>query len=164
MNSLPEKIVNIIQINDIQDSFKFLDRENEGTISFGQVKAILSLFGTFYAGASNMSRRELENIIQNELSSQSRASLTDVKNLVAKIWYEGGAEQEQKELYHIFDKKEKGAISIDEMKSVLHAKLAVPFIDDEVVELYEMMGFGMEGSMSMEDFLKFERELSSQIQ
>lgn len=34
-------------------------------------------------------------------------------------------------------------------------------MDDEIVELYEMMGIGAEGSIPMDDFFKFEREVSN---
>lgn len=136
-------------MNDIRDSFNYFDSENLGTISMSQLKAILQ-----YVGGGKMPRKDLEKIIQEFIGSPLRVELKDVERIATKIWYEGGQEHERKELFRMFDKKDRGSTTMDEIKNVLQSRVVVPVTDEDIEELMTLLGVDMQTPITLWDFSK----------
>lgn len=74
-------------------------------------------------------------------------------NIVTRRYYQGGREQEIKDTFKIFDRKDRGATTVAEIRAALQSKLEVPVTDNEVNEMFEMAGLDPSGTISLNDFM-----------
>ena len=66
----------------------------------------------------------------------------------------GGREDEAKECFHIFDKKEKSFVSFNDVALVLREYIRSDLSDDEVREFMKEIDPHNNGHISSKDFLK----------
>ena len=74
-------------------------------------------------------------------------------NIVTRRYYQGGREQEIKDTFKIFDRKDRGVTTVAEIRAALQSKLEVPVTDNEVNEMFEMAGLDPSGTISLNDFM-----------
>ena len=77
----------------------------------------------------------------------------ELVNIVTKRYYQGGRDQELKDTFKVFDRREKGSTTINEIKNALQSKLEVPVSESEVAEMFEIAGLSTSVSISLEDFM-----------
>mmetsp|Transcript_10730 Transcript_10730/g.16054 ORF Transcript_10730/g.16054 Transcript_10730/m.16054 type:complete len:172 (-) Transcript_10730:1909-2424(-) len=148
-NSLPERI-----LNDIKDAFDYFDEDKAGYVSISHLKAILQ-----YVGGGRLSRRELEAYISSMLGTPLRAKLSDVQEVANRIWHDS-RESEFKELLKVFDRRDKGETTIEEMKNILQSRIVVPVTEEDMEEMMDLMGVDSETPISSGDLAKLESLLS----
>ena len=115
------------------------------------VRGILWNFGFW-----RMTSKEFENVLQSHDIDPRRTYLewNELLAIVTKKYYEGGREQEIRDTFRIFDKRDKGSASIAEVKAALQSKLEIPVTDAEVNEMFEMAGIDVNVPITLEDFMK----------
>ena len=126
---LPERV-----IMDIKDSFVYFDPENTGRITVSQLKALLQyIAGGIYA------RKDLENAMK-DIGDSTTVDLKEAEKIAYNVWLEAGYEQESKDMFKLFDKKDKGSTNIEEIRSVLQTRIVVPVLDEDIDELMSILG------------------------
>jgi Ca2+-binding EF-hand superfamily protein len=115
-----------------------------------QARGILWNFGFW-----RMTSKEFEKELDSNGVDISR-NLIEWNQLVAivtKRYYDGGREQELKDTFKIFDRREKGTTSVNEIKNSLQTRLEVPISENEVSEMLEMAGLSNTGNISLDEFM-----------
>jgi Ca2+-binding EF-hand superfamily protein len=79
-----------------------------------------------------------------DIGDSSTVDLKDAERIAYNVWLETGYEQESKDLFKIFDKKEKGSTTMEEVKSVLLSRISVPVSDEDIAELAELLDVKMD--------------------
>ena len=123
------------------------------------MKVILSHFGNFHSGSGNLHRSDLEATLSEFLGEATKIDFQEAKRLASKIWYEGGKIHERKQLFRIFDKKDKGMTTLEEMRAILTSKLEVPVTDDRFQEMMEYLKVDWRTPISFLDFGKLENQI-----
>ena len=78
------------------------------------------------------------------------------KNVVGwRLSKGGGREEEAKDWYKLFDKREKGYINNNDIKGVVGTYLEFQVNDSEIQELLEFADQSNVGQINMRDFIKF---------
>ena len=67
-------------------------------------------------------RMQIEKEV-NETIEAKKASWYDVLNLVTKLYRYGAFEDEAKDLFRVFDKKDRGIVGINDIKNTLENEL-----------------------------------------
>lgn len=104
-------------ISDLQDAFKYYDKDDTGVISTTHFRNILHNFG-FH----KMSKKEIDDELKrNDIDPNKRQSFDfdAVRLAVAYRWNKGGKDEEARECFRLFDKKEKNYIDSKDLKNVL---------------------------------------------
>lgn len=115
---------------DLQDAFKFYDKEDSGLISITHFRNILHNFG-FH----KMTKKEIDDELKkNDIDPNKRTSVDfdAVRLSIAYRWNKGGKEEEARECFRLFDKREKNYITANDLKSVLPHYLEFPVTDAEI--------------------------------
>ena len=140
---LPERV-----IIDIKDSFAYFDPENTGRITISQLKALLQyIAGVVYA------RKDLEMAIK-DIGDNKTVELKDAERIAYNVWLDAGYEQETKDMFKIFDRKDKGTTNIDEIRNVLQTRIVVPVLDEDIDELMKLLGVNSDTSITPRDMKK----------
>ena len=74
-------------------------------------------------------------------------------NIVTRRYYQGGREQEIKDTFKIFDRRDKGVTTVAEIKAALQSKLEVPVTESEVNEMFVMAGLDPTNPITINDFM-----------
>ena len=128
------------------------DEGNRGVIPMQHVRGILWNFGFW-----KMSKKDIER----ELSSvgidprKSTIEWGELMRIVSQRYQNGGKEQMNREVFSCFDKKNKGSVTFQEMKTVLSSALEVPVTDSDLAEVFEMAGVNPASMVEEKDFVKF---------
>ena len=115
---------------DLQDAFKFYDKEETSVISITHFRNILHNFG-FH----KMSKKEIDDELKKNDIDPNKRTVVDfdaVRLAVAYRWNKGGKEEEARECFKLFDKREKNYITANDLKSVLPHYLEFPVTDAEI--------------------------------
>jgi Ca2+-binding EF-hand superfamily protein len=115
---------------DLQDAFKFYDKEDSGVISITHFRNILHNFG-FH----KMTKKEIDDELKkNDIDPNKRTSVDfdAVRLAIAYRWNKGGKEEEARECFRLFDKREKNYITVNDLKAVLPHYLEFPVTDTEI--------------------------------
>lgn len=138
---IPENI-----IGDLRDSFDHFDPEKTGYIGLHHLKAILQNFTMKTA-----SRKEIEDEIFRVVE-KDQAEWNDLLAIVSRKYSRGGAEEEIRDLFKIFDKRERGHSTPHEIKSKLTQHLAVPASAAELDSLIAEINIDSTGNITFHDF------------
>ena len=113
------------------------------------VRGILWNFGFW-----RMTSKEFEQELLNNNIDPRRNFLewNELLGIVTRRYHSGGREQEIKDTFKIFDKREKGQTTVSEIKSALQSKLEVTVNENEVNEMFELANIDTSGQISYEDF------------
>ena len=85
--------------------------------------------------------------------SKNTIEWNELVNIVTKRYYQGGKDQELKDTFKIFDRREKGTTTVNEIKNSLQSKLEVPITETEIAEMLEMAGVPSGKSISLDEFV-----------
>ena len=115
-------------LNDLQECFDFYDKKQEGIISEALFRNILQNFG-FH----KMTPRDIEDELKRsdpEFHKRNAVDFAFVKHVVAFHWFRGlkepGKDAEALECFRLFDKREAGFITAQQIKPVLGQYLPFP--------------------------------------
>ena len=114
------------------------------------VRGILWNFG-FWRLTSKDFEKELT--VHDIDTKRTSLEWNELLNIVTKKYYQGGREQEIKDTFKIFDRKEKGSTTVAEIKAALSSKLEVPVTENEVNEMFEMAGLDPSQPITLNDFM-----------
>jgi Ca2+-binding EF-hand superfamily protein len=142
-------------ITDINDAFIYFDPENTGSITVSQLKALLQ-----YIAGGVYARKDLENAMK-DVGDSPTVERKEAEKIAYNVWLETGYEQESKDMFKLFDKKEKGFTNIDEIRTVLQSRIVVPVLDEDIDELMDLLGVKEDSMISAQEMNKLEKILSS---
>ena len=115
---------------DLQDAFAFYDKEDTGYISMTHFRNILHNFG-FH----RMSKKEIDDELKRadpEFLKRQMVDFDTVKFVVGYRWNKGGKEDESRECFKLFDKRERNYITPSELKQVLSNYLEFPVTEQDI--------------------------------
>jgi len=85
-----------------------------------------------------MNGKEIEDEIKSAHQDKDSFSLVEVMDLITKKWFFGrGREEEAMDMFALFDRKEKGLVGINEIKSVFNQYLDINISDNDILEFIE---------------------------
>lgn len=115
-----------------------------------QARGILWNFGFW-----RMTSKEFEKELTSNGVDLAKNTIewTELVTMVTRRYYQGGRDQELKDTFKVFDKREKGITSMNEIKNSLQTRLEVPISENEVAEMFEMAGLAASNNISLEDFM-----------
>ena len=125
--TLPDDIV-----SDLKDSFNYYDKDNSSTISMLSFRNILHSFGF-----AKTSKKELEEELKEHGIEPGRQTIKfpELLSVVTSKWCRhGGKEEEARECFKIFDKKDKGFVTANEFHHILGEMLDYPVNESEIQE------------------------------
>ena len=130
--------------------------DSPGQIHMNNVRGILWNFGFW-----RMTSKDFEKVLQSHDIDPRRTSLdwNELLSIVTRKYYDGGQEQEIRDTFKIFDKREKGSATISDVKAALQSKLEIPVTDAEVNEMFEMANIDINAPITLEDFMKVMKSL-----
>jgi Ca2+-binding EF-hand superfamily protein len=147
---LPAVVVSSTQLDDLKDAFNFFDQGKTGSVSLGQLKSLMQIFGM-----GGCTRREVDAYLAEAFDTSAKTLFTfnDVLKAVSGKWTAGGRENEFKQLYRIFDRKDKGFASPSEVRSALTSHLGPLIEEGEAQELLELAGIDTSEGQLTSDYL-----------
>ena len=104
-----------------------------------------------------MSKKEIDDELRkNEFDPNKRTQVDfdTVRLAVAYRWIKGGKDEEAKECFKLFDKRDKGYVTSNDLKSVLPNYLEFPVTDAEIQELISECDPTSSGSIREKEFVK----------
>jgi Ca2+-binding EF-hand superfamily protein len=133
-------------IIDIKDAFAFFDPLNTGFITVSQLKTLLQ-----YIAGGSYARKDLERVLK-EIGDSPTVELKEAEKIAYGVWIDTGFEQEAKDVFRLFDKKDKGVTSMEEVKNVLHSRIDLPITDEDIEEIKCLLGAHHGNSITPNDF------------
>jgi len=144
-NPLPDAM-----LSDLTDAFNFYDKESKGEISMMNFRNILHNFGCM-----KNSKKEIDDELRACGVDPIRAVTVDfdaVKQVVNSRWNNGGKDEEAQDSFRVFDKKDKGAITSADLKSILSLYLEFPVSEAEINEFIEEGDISKNGTVNFKEF------------
>ena len=91
-----------------------------------------------------------------DLNKRSAFDYETTKNVVAYRWMKGGGKDEEaKDCFRLFDRRDRGFVGSNDIKNVIGNYLEFPVTDVEVNELVEFADNQRNGQISVKDFMRF---------
>lgn len=87
-------------------------------------------------------------------TKRNHLQFNELVEIITDRYYSGGAEDEITDTFRIFDRRNKGSVSFNEVKGGLQSRLEVPVTESEILEMFEMAGIDPEGPVTERDFMK----------
>ena len=142
------------QIFDLTEAFNFYDKEETGYISIAHFRNILHNFG-FH----RLSKRDIDTDLQRcdpDFMKRNAVDLPFCKHVVGYRWAaKGGREDEAKECFKVFDKKERNVVSLIEIKTILGEYISSNLTDEDVKDFMKEVDPNNTGHIASRDFIKF---------
>ncbi|CAI2381892.1 unnamed protein product [Moneuplotes crassus] len=140
---------------DLTDAFNYYKKESESTITFTEFKNILHNFG-FHKTTKNDLETQLQDRHRINFKEQKHFTFDDCVTVVGyKLTKGDGREEEAKECYKLFDKKDRSHVNVNDIKLVFGTYLKPTATDEEIKELVEFADQGNMGHITQRDFIKF---------
>jgi len=117
-------------LSDLVDAFNFYDKDQLGVITETHFKNILHNFG-FHRLPHRESEDELKKA-DGEWSKRSGFTFEFTKMVVATRWNKDGATAEATECFKLFDKRDRGFINSQDLKTVLADYLEFPVTEVDI--------------------------------
>ena len=138
-----------MQENEIKDAFAFYDSSNSGYVNRQQLRSILGNFAF-----TKMNGKEIEDEITSSFDGEKDSfSLSEVIEMVTKKWFFGrGREEEALDMFALFDRKERGLVGINEIKSVFNQYLDINISDNDIMEFIEEADLDKDGYLNQQEF------------
>ena len=114
-------------LNDLQEGFRFYDKDDTGDISIAHFRNILHNFG-FHRHTKRDTDEELKRT-DPDFNKRNCVPFNFVKHVVAHRWARQGKTEEAKECFRLFDKRDRNVINAQDIKSVLTQYLDFPIHD-----------------------------------
>ncbi|XP_070069848.1 calmodulin-1 [Drosophila takahashii] len=131
----------------IWDTFRILDKENEGAITSKELAVVIRALGRQPNDA------EVQSMI-NEIDSDGNGSIEgrEFGNIILRKMRDTGHEDELREAFRIFDKENNGYITTTELKNVFSA-LGVKLGDEELEEMIREYDLDQDNHLNYEEFV-----------
>ena len=123
---------------DLQDAFAFYDKENAGYISMTHFRNILHNFG-FH----RLSKKEIDEELKKHDSDFLKRQAVDfptVKYACSYRWNRSGKEDEARECFKLFDKRDRNFIVAADLKQVLSNYLEFPVSEKDIEDFITECG------------------------
>ena len=141
--------------SDLEECFNYYAEENEYTIPENLFRNILQNFGFHKMGP-----RDIEEELKKsdaEYIKRTHMDLQFVKHVVAYHWNKGirsesGKEEEAKECFRLFDKRDRQVITAQDIKPVLAQFLPFPPTDQDVIDFIAECDKTGSGHVTLADF------------
>ena len=137
---------------DLQDAFQFYDKEDSGYISMAHFRNILHNFG-FHKMAKKEIDDELKRADPQFLQRQA-VDFDTVKFVIGYRWNKGGKDEEAREVFRLFDKRERNYITPADLKQVLSNYLEFPVSEQDVSDFMGECDPQGVGQVGYRDFMK----------
>ena len=140
-----------MQVDDLRAAVSIYESEEQpGVIQMNYVRGILWNFGFW-----RLTSKDFEKELMNHEIDGRRTHLewNELLNIVTRRYYQGGKEQEVKDTFKIFDRRDRGTTTVAEIKAALQSKLEVPVTESEVNEMFEMAGLDPSNVITLNDFM-----------
>ena len=110
--------------SDLTDAFRFYDKEDMGYVSMPHFKNILHNFGF----QNKQAKEQQEELRKNdpEIVKRQGVCLPETKFFVGYRWNKGGKQEEAREAFKLFDKKDRDVINAGDLKAMLANYLEFP--------------------------------------
>jgi Ca2+-binding EF-hand superfamily protein len=132
-------------ISDLQDAFSYYDPEDSGHISQAHFKNILHNFG-YHAKIKKEMDDEIRKV-DSEINKRQFIDISVVQACVGIRWAREFKEEESRECFRLFDKRERNFITLNELKQVLPNHLPFPVSEADIQEfMNECNGHTQEAS------------------
>ena len=142
--SIPENI-----LGDLRDSFDHFDAEKTGYVGLHHMKAILQNFTM-----KNSSRKEIEDEIFRVVDGE-KADWNNLLEIISKAYARGGSEEEIRDLFRIFDRRDRGHATPKDIKSKLQQHLVIAASEAELDNLIAEINIDSTGNITFNDFKIF---------
>ena len=138
---------------DLTEAFFFYDKEECGYISINHFRNILHNFG-FH----RLSKREIDadlNKCDNDFQKRNCVDFPFVKHVVAfRHITKNGRDDEAKECFRVFDKKERNVVSMQEIKTVLQEYISNALTEEDIKDFMKEVDPNNNGHIAQRDFIK----------
>ena len=115
---------------DLFDAYSFYDKEQNGYITMIHFRNILHNFG-FH----RMSKKEIDEELKradSEFTKRQAVDYDTVKFVVGYRWNKSGKEEEARECFKLFDKRDRQYINAGDLKQVLSNYLEFPVSENDI--------------------------------
>ena len=139
---------------DLSDAFNFYDKEGNMFISMTHFRNILHNFG-FH----RLSKKEIDEELKradSEFLKRQAVDFDAVKFVVGYRWNKSGREDEARECFKLFDKRDRNYINAGDLKQVLSNYLEFPVSENDIQDFINECGGNADGSGNIQfrDFAK----------
>ncbi len=138
---------------DLQDAFAFYEKkEDNGYINMAHFRNILHNFG-FH----RMSKKEIDDELKKadtEFLKKQYVDFDTVKFVVGYRWNKGGKEDEARECFKLFDKRDRSYINASDLKTVLSTYLEFPVSEQDIQDFMGECDINGTGTVAFRDFMK----------
>jgi Ca2+-binding EF-hand superfamily protein len=150
-NKLPDYLVSITKVDDLRAAVAIYETGDQpGVIQMNYVRGILWNFGFWRLTSKDFEKELISHDIDPK---RTFLDWNELLSIVTRRYYQGGREQEIKDTFKIFDRKDRGTTTVVEIRNALQSKLEVPVTDSEVNEMFEMAGLDPSGVITLNDFM-----------
>ena len=139
-------------LGDLTDAFAFYDKEENGYITMVHFRNILHNFG-FH----RMSKKEIDDDLKKADPDFLKRPVVDfdtVKYVIGYRWNKGGKDEEARECFKLFDKRDRNYINVTDIKSVLSNYLEFPVSEQDVADFMAECDPNGSGTVAFRDFMK----------
>ena len=126
--------------SDLTDAFKFYDKEELGYVSMPHFKNILHNFG-YHAKQAKEQQEELRKN-DPEIAKRGGVGFNETKFFAGYRWAKGGKQEEARECFKMFDKKDRDVINAGDLKAVLANYLEFSVTQADIDEFIGMCNGG----------------------
>lgn len=150
-NKLPDYLVRLMQVDDLRAAVTIYETEEQpGVIQMNYVRGILWNFGFWRLTSKDFEKELMSHDIDTK---RTYLEWNELLSIVTRKYYAGGKEQEMKDTFKIFDRRDRGTTTVSEIKAALQSKLEVPVSENEVNEMFEMAGLDPSNVITLNDFM-----------
>eukprot|EP00057_Strongylocentrotus_purpuratus_P027226 XP_011681700.1 PREDICTED: calmodulin-like [Strongylocentrotus purpuratus] len=130
---------------ELKTVFSFLDKKENGEIGVDDVGAVLRALGY------RPTDEELQYMVQEVTQNHEKGSITF--NEFLALMTEEDTEDDLKEMFSVFDKHDKGFISVSDLREVL-IELGIKTTDRDIDEMIEEVDGDLSGHITYTDFTR----------
>ena len=130
---------------DLNDAFNFYDKEQNGYISMTHFRNILHNFG-FHRFSKKETDEELKTRADPDFLKRQAVDFDTVKYCVGYRWNKSGKDDEARECFKLFDKRDRNYINAGDLKQVLSNYLEFPVSENDIQDFINECGGNQDGS------------------
>ena len=129
---------------DLEDAFRHYEKQESGYISMTHFRNILHNFG-FHRFSKKEIDEELKKADPDFIKRQA-VEFDTVKYVVARRWNVNGKDDEARECFKLFDKRDRNYINAGDLKQVLSNYLEFPVSEADIQDFINECGGNQDGS------------------